>query len=241
MNRPKLVHILALVLAFSGVMKATILLPVYTPIACGGQGQVACSVTPTGVTPTSAQLQGLTTTLAATYLNSQLNLNVNPTSLSLSPLVANVNGYVIGGMTDQNAVITQFIYHTGQVTCCTEDRPFSLADINDQNIVAGQIFSGFALIPFVGDASVMNADRNPLTLTFTDPTFARHLFGAYTAIDNQNRILFQEANGQEWILDPANPANNPSTVPEPSSVFLLLTVVLGVGFTMRQRLFRPTA
>ena len=100
MNRRILVQIFALGVSFSGVVKATLLLPVYTPIACGGQGQVACSVTPTGVPPTAAQLQGLNTNLAAAYYSSMNVRNVNPASLVLTPRFANANGYVVGGAFD---------------------------------------------------------------------------------------------------------------------------------------------
>jgi hypothetical protein len=238
MNRSILVHILTLGVGLSGVGKATLLLPVYTPIACGGQGQVVCSVQPTGVPPTAAQLQGLNTNLAAAYLGSRLNFTVDPAFLFLSPRVANVNGYVIGGMNGfaaQGLIDTQFIYHAGQITCCAAG-PFSLLDINNQNIVVGSpIAPGFS--SFIADASVADADMRGLTLTFTDPTFGTGS-GAFLAIDNQDRILFRGISGQEWILDPAS---NPAAVPEPSSVFLLLTVVGGLAFTMRRRLFHPKA
>src|SRR5579863_4499276 len=145
----------ALSLGLSGVLGATLLPPPelsepYTITPCGQPEQVACSVTPAGTTPTAADLQGLTNNLFVNFFVARgygplMFSAPTPPVFGWTPRMANANGYVIGDVYGTFAEIhTEFIYHAGQVLCCTGDSSgdFGLFDINDQNVVVG-VTDGF--------------------------------------------------------------------------------------------------
>jgi hypothetical protein len=230
-------RICALGVELSVVLGATELPPPelsepYTVTPCGQVGQIACSITPTGRTPTAADLQGLTNNLFVSFLVAHgygPDLPSNPT-FSWTPRAANANGYVIGNVVSPGGFggfMSQFIYHAGQVLCCLSDPSNRLWDINDQNVVTGTF--GFSAGTWLLFAS--NSDVNQLFLTFTDPTFDPNDHAAaptYSAIDNQDRILLGRPglDSQLYMLQPT---------PEPASIVFLVTVLIGCGILTRWR------
>jgi hypothetical protein len=231
-------RICAVGVGLSAVLGATELPPEllepYTVTPCGQPGQVACSITPTGRTPTVADLQGLTNSAFVSFFLPYFGERLGPNPLfGWGPTAANANGYVIGSVSGPDLIHTQFIYHAGKVVCCLTDEPFTLYDINDQNVVVGYDpylcfldCNGSQSPPFL---EWLAPSGNPflLTLTFTDPRFdpSAGFAPTYTAIDNQDRILLRTGEGQ-FLLQPT---------PEPTSVVLLVTVLVACGILTRWR------
>jgi hypothetical protein len=111
---------------------------------------------------------------------------------------------------------TEFVYHAGSLLCCTEDEPFFLSDINDQDLVVGFGFDkGFG--PLLALAT--DAEAN-IPLTFIGPMYGFSPSAPvtfYSAIDDQDRIL-AKMRGQDFILSPT---------PEPATVSLPITILVG--------------
>jgi hypothetical protein len=210
----------------------------YTATPCGQPGQVTCNITPTGRTPTAADLQGLSSELFYNYFVSQGNSLVCSNDFSWTPLAANANGYVIGSLTEGCDILhTQFIYHAGQILFSGADEPFRLYDINDQNVIVGSILGapgpdgGFGLVddpPFIAVGTPSGLMR--VALAYIDPAFATALHGpwaSFTAIDNHDNILLNGPYQQQFMLQPT---------PEPASIVFLATVLLGCSILTRRRL-----
>ena len=232
----------ALSVGLSGILGATLLPPPellepYTATPCGQPGQVACSITPTGRTPTAGDLQGLSSTLFYNYFGGASNPYICD-GFSWTPRAANVNGYVIGHVTGGcDGYDTQFIYHAGQILFSGVDAPFSLWDINDQNVIVGSIFGtpgpdgGFGLVddpPFIAVGTTSGLLN--VSLAYIDPAFATAVHGpwpTFTAINNQDDILLDGPGQQQYMLQPT---------PEPASIIFLATVLAGCGILTRCRI-----
>jgi hypothetical protein len=204
-------------------------LPPYSVTPCGGSGQVVCSITGAGMTPTAGQLQGLNASaFDATYPGA-------PADLVFSMMSSNANGFVIGQVSSNSEpYFTSFVFQDGVFFCCNSDDADGngfLDGINDSNLIVGtdaDFGAYLALIdPTLGGVSFYSN----LKLTFTDPSFDSIFYApipgvAFLEINNEDQIL-AVAGRQEYMLDPT---------PEPTSGILLLTALAGcVALRLRSR------
>lgn len=180
-----------------------------------GAGFAPCDVAFSYRAPSAAELAGLDQALFFSFMQPILN-GWTTGSFNWTVRDSNSNGYVIGRVEGPNNIHTQFVFRAGQLYCCYTDAPFSLWDINDNNVIAGFSNGAFgANGPYVDGAFGF-----PLQLSAADRTILSNPFLVAEAIDNQNRILIGNGAGVgRYILEP---------VPEPASILLLGAVLIGV-------------
>jgi hypothetical protein len=211
---------LALALLVAAIPAAADLIP-YSVTACGQASQPACSIFSVSHVPTAEDTLGLDNALFANYFiaHGLTGAVVNP-QFSWTPIAANSEGEVIGRVSGDNEIHTQFVYYQGQLLCCTTDDPFTLSDINDNDLIVGHYF----------EALLANGAGVPLPFPQIDPTLSFLVSGPgrFTAIDDQNRIL-EDFQGQQYMLQP---------VPEPSSAGLLCVAIIACAVSAKRTLRR---
>lgn len=211
--------------------------PIYSVTPCGGPGQIVCSVTPAGHTPTPAETAALTPSLFDSFYADKFGVPVTAVTVSWFPRVANAHGYIIGDVAGDIACCsspvsgpfnTEFVFHAGSLLCCFLDRPFSLLDINDQDLVVG--VTTYPIYPAPLFASANSAETN-IPLTFTNPIYNHILAtGGFGVIDDSNRMIFVNPFvGQQYLLDPV-------ATPEPESTILFVTALCGCALLCGRRM-----
>src|SRR5215831_13080249 len=110
----------------------------YQVVACGGAGQPACTVH--GITNVQP-VPGLTNADFQSFFSFVPGGATGTYTWTVTDV--NNSGVAIGDVFDFNInVRTSFVFDKGQLLCCTTDRPFRLADINDNGLVVGGFPSG---------------------------------------------------------------------------------------------------
>ena len=198
----------------------------YQVVACGGTGQPACTVH--GITNVQP-VPGLTNADFQSFFSFVPGGATGTYTWTVTDV--NSSGVAIGDVFDFNInVRTSFVFDKGQLLCCTTDRPFRLADINDNGLVVGGFPSGLGNpdVGLVADCCGNLTAQVPLSITFTTPA---PIFYFFTAIDDNNNIAALGANQQYDLLES----------PEPSSILLLAGVAAVVTVVARSGRKKNTA
>jgi hypothetical protein len=144
---------------------------IYTVRQCTVADPCDVGAGPHGGTPPAHYLNGLDNNLFVAYF--ELNLpGAGVTSSSVFGFQirgSNSSGYIYGHVLGPNLIDTQFIFHAGQLLCCTIDEPYVINDLNDNNLLVGNsvygtlgpIFPGFIGTPGSGN----QAPQFPYELT----------------------------------------------------------------------------
>jgi len=186
----------------------------YQVVACGGTGQPACTVH--GITNVQP-VPGLTKAEFKSFFSSIVGATetyvwtVRAASRS-GVAIGSVDGILFG------TIHTSFVFDAGKLVCCTDDRPFGLANINDNGLVVGHIPFGVENQGFVADCCGFLTAQSPLGISFTTKA---PLFTAFSAIDDNNNISAFYFSQQYDLFES----------PEPSSILLFAVVaaVVAVG------------
>ncbi len=155
--------------------------PYYKAAYCGGSFE-PCTVTRSTREPKPAELVGLTNEAFAEFFAGYYT-DPNP-MFSYFVKDSNVNGYVIGEVMGPNMIHTNFVFD-GSIICCIKDAPFTIADINNNDLVvvhmAYDIGNSFL-------ASVRDAEEGGFV-----PNIVRGVPFSYTwnfeIIDENNNLL----------------------------------------------------
>lgn len=198
--------------------------------ACGS-GIAPCDVVATRRAPTAAELAGLNQSAFLTYMAPLLNGQTGAFNWSITD--SSSSGFVIGSVSGPNSIITQFVFHQGQVVCCSIDEPFRLSDINDNNYIVGFNPGGPPGLLLYAP-SLQPGSMTPINYSVSlDPRVTASAFASvstFTAIDNNNRILGSiRFGGPDFVITPT---------PEPTSMALFVTAAAVLGWQFRKRFRR---
>lgn len=173
-----------IVLAFSLMMAlagtAAVAAPFYSATPCGG-AFAPCTVTGETRAPLPEETVGLNNDAFKEFF-AGLYSEPDPV-FSWGIVDSNKHGYVIGPVVGPNFIHTYFIFKSGLI-CCFSDNPFTIADINDNDLVAvhNQQYT-FSYVATIAEADIGGywpEVRRGIPVHFT---------WNFVAIDNANNIL----------------------------------------------------
>jgi hypothetical protein len=216
----------------------------FTMTLCGGSYQ-PCDTTGYHRQPTPEQIQGLNEEAFYSYFSTFLPYAglppFSPGMFAWTITGSTSSGIVIGRVDDISAgtgIHTGFVYRYGRIVCCTTDIPFALNDINEKGLMAGM--AGF------GEPALFQAPSgSPAPGLFFDQAIPFQILNPqfsvfemqFIGIDNLNRVFGtrfdptgQDPGGQTFVLDQVVPP-----VPEPSSIVLLATMLVGIAWRCRRK------
>lgn len=141
----------------------------------------------------------------------------NPATGVQATVRDSANGWVVGSITGDNSIHTQFVYSpTSGMVCCVADDPFSINSITEGGQILGRAYTGGFFLSSVGSMNRFSGGGMVYPVLISppsSPTLGQSILNSsslYEA-DSAGRFYGYSASGG-FVMDPNPPIPEPGTL-----------------------------